>query len=359
MKVAERVFVVREPVSFRELCETMVPANARYVVFDLDRTLHFGRNIGELLGWELTALEGYGERYLNELEPARGPGRFMLRWRGLLRYLWASRQWIPPGIFYWFWCRAASRLPLLRRLAFALFGDEPVAAVQRSPQHALFRQMARHDPAEVRELIGRVLRRCEPDLIVEREDLHWLRARCPNARFILSSASPGPVVELVAARLGFDEAIFSTPGRINGGREKIRELLLRHPDLPAADSAGFSDNGYGEDASWTTAFTHLASVNGSVPFSPIAPKDSPLRLVCSAAVLTRQEKLTGRLDPRRRVAPGRLELRRADLETLLAPLLLAVKGAKSAFARARLLERAARSCLRAARRVDPGTSATA
>ena len=54
-RVAERLVIHGAPVDFRELCRRTVPANTRYLVLDLDRTLHLGRNMGELLGFEVAA----------------------------------------------------------------------------------------------------------------------------------------------------------------------------------------------------------------------------------------------------------------------------------------------------------------
>ena len=346
MRIAESLLVLREPLSFRALCARFAPRDARYFVFDLDRTLYYRRNIGELLGWELTAIEGYGPRYLEQMEPSRGPGRFHLAWRApwlLLRYFAAGSAWIPPGLRYWWWCRVASAVPALRRRAYARFGDEPVAAAQRIPQFALFAQMARHPAALSRELVGRILRRYAGDAIVERDDLDWLRDGWPGARVILSSASPQQVVEPVAEAFGFDEAIFSTPARINGGAAKVAELLARHPDLPRSPCVGFSDNAYGEDAAWTTAFSHLASVNGAAPFSLLAPDAAPLRAVCSAQVLTRAEKESGVPDRRRARLRREVELGRRELEALLAPFKSAAEAAASAYDRLRVLEAAAQA----------------
>ncbi|HUJ29163.1 MAG TPA: haloacid dehalogenase-like hydrolase [Myxococcales bacterium] len=347
MKVAESLLVLGEPVGFRALCERFAPAGARYFVFDLDRTLHYGRNIGELLGWELTAVEGYGGRYLSKMEPARRMSRFHLEWKSpwlLARYLAKGMAWIPPGLRYWWWCRVASAMPALRRRAFARFGDEPVAAVQRFPQEALFRQMARHPQGLPAELVRRLLQRYRGDRIVEREDLDWLRARWPGARVILSSASPQQVVETVAEAFGFDEALFSTPARINGGAEKVAALLERHPDLPRCESVGFSDNAYGEDAAWTSAFSHLAAVNGATPFSLLAPDGAPLRKVCSAQVLTRAERSSGLPDRRRRRPGARIELYGAELEAMLAPFRAAADAATGAYERLRVLEAASGAC---------------
>src|SRR5512138_3421060 len=86
-RVVERIAVAREPLAFRALCERAVPPDTRLLVLDLDRTLHLGRNMGELLGWEISAYVGYDPGYLEELEPIRRAGRFFIQRRRPLRTL--------------------------------------------------------------------------------------------------------------------------------------------------------------------------------------------------------------------------------------------------------------------------------
>ncbi|MGC4001306.1 MAG: HAD family hydrolase [Anaeromyxobacter sp.] len=288
-RVVEAFSIARQPVSFRELCRRAVPEDTRLLVLDLDRTLHLGRNMGELLGWELSAYQGYGPSYLEALEPRRPPGRLYLDRRrplGALRYLWiACVLWMPPGLFYLLWCKIAAHLDLLRRRSFLRYGPEPVAAVQRVPQFVLFRQMATLPPALVRELATRVWARYRPDLVIEREDLDWLRARCPGVRVVLSSASPQLVAEVAGEALGIEDVIGSSLHRINGGRTKLATLRALYPQLlgaPGVTTVGMSDTGYGEDHCWTEAFTTLVDVNSSSGFPPIVAAASPLRAIHSA-----------------------------------------------------------------------------
>jgi hypothetical protein len=360
-RVVDLVWISREPIAFRELCETAIPPDARLVVLDLDRTLHLGRNMGELLGWEISAYRGYGPSYLAEIEPRRAAGRMHLALRrplAMLRYLWRSgRVWALPGLYYLLWCKIAARVPWLRRWTFARFGAEPVHAVQRVPQDVLFAQIASLPAAVVRELAARVWARHKPDQTVERDDLEWLRRRCPAARIVLSSASPREMAEVAGRELGFDEVIASTPGRINGGRAKLAELRARYPELrtPGALTVGISDTGYGEDHCWTEAFARVVDVNSGSPFPPIVPAASPLRAVFSALVLTRAEKEARdrgapALDPRRgRVGPGVRAFAAGELEALLAAIRAAAdrlgasagaSGAELAYRLARLRERA-------------------
>jgi len=336
-RLVEAFRLAREPIAFRELCERAVPPETRLLVLDLDRTLHLGRNMGELLGWEISAYRGYGPEYLTELEPRRRAGRMYVEWRrprAALRYLWSSFWvWGPPGLFYLLWCKIAAKVDVLRRRSYLRFGPEPVQAVQRVPQYVLFRQMASLPEEIVRELARRVWERYRADLIVEREDLEWLRRRCPGIRIVLSTASPRQVAETASAALGIDEVIGSSLHRINGGRAKLQELRARYPELgaPGVITVGMSDTGYGEDHCWTEAFTRLVDVNSSSGFPPIVSASSPLRAIDSAQILTHAEKdarAGGQawLDPRRgRLgAAGEREFHGPELEVLLAPLRAAV-----------------------------------
>jgi hypothetical protein len=360
----ERLVIHGEPVDFRELCRRAVPSSTRYLVLDLDRTLHLGRNMGELLGWEVGARHAYGAAGLAAAEPRRRPGRFFLDARrplALLRYLLIGlRMWALPGLFYLLFCKVPERVGLLRRFIFRRFGSEPVAAVQRVPQTALLHHLAALPAAELRLLARRVWDRHAADLVIEREDVAWLRERCPGIRIVIASASPEPSVAVAAEALGLDDVVcstveehegwFSAPfrpplsllrrapprrlsgpakTRINSSRAKIENLWARHPALadPATLSVGISDTGYGEDHCWLDHFTRVVDVNSSAPFPPFVSAGSPLREVHSAAVLTRAERArraagdARHLDARRPLRDRRdREFTAAELAARLAPL---------------------------------------
>ena len=61
MRVVDRFVDHGAPISFRELCARVVEEGYDYLLLDLDKTTHLGRNMGELLAWELCAYEAYGE----------------------------------------------------------------------------------------------------------------------------------------------------------------------------------------------------------------------------------------------------------------------------------------------------------
>jgi hypothetical protein len=326
MRVAERLVIHGEPLAFRELCRRTVPRNARYLILDLDRTLHLARNMGELLGWEVVAWHAYGPEHLAKAEAHRKPGRFFLDWRkplAVLHYLLlGARLWAYPGLFYLFFGKLPGRFELGRRWTFRRFGADPVSAVQLVPQTALLHQLSDIPAAVLKELAQRVWDRHACDQVIERSDLEWLRARCPGIRIVIATASPQPIVEVAAEALGADDVVFSTveqhegwfsapflvhPGysrspprrlsgprdtRINSSKAKVANLWARYPDLAdtATVSVGMTDTGYGEDHCWLGHFTHVVDVNSSSPFPPFVSSSSPLEEIHSAAVLTRTER---------------------------------------------------------------------
>jgi hypothetical protein len=362
VRLVDRVVLHGEPLDFRELARRAIPEGTRYVVFDLDRTFHLGRNMGELLGWELCAAQSYGLDRLAKLDHARrGPFVFdFAQPRALLDYaLRSTRTWALPGLFYLVWGKIAHQSEATRRLRFRLFGREPVRAVQAIPQTALFHQMAGEPVDLVREVARRVWRRFARDLVVEAADIAWLRAERPGVRVVISSASPQALLDVVKEELGVDDAIGSRvpehggtqaapfwldrrlfrapaePARlappsavaINASHAKIVALRERFPDMfaPGVTSVGITDTGYGEDHCWAQHFRRVVDVNSDAPFSPIVPAGSPLEEIHSAAPLTRRERDARAagdrafFDPRRKRVPrGEMRvLEAADLEALL------------------------------------------
>lgn len=369
-RVVDRLVLHGRPVSFRELAERVIPPDTRYLILDLDRTLHLGRNMGELLGFEICAYLAYGPEHLAAMEPTRKPGRFAIDFsdlRGLFRYtLLGLQMWAFPGLFYLLWGKLARLSSATRRWSFLRHGPEPVRVVQSIPQLTLLHQLANFPLDELRSLMRSVWKRHAGDQVIEREDLDWLRARCPGLTIILTSASPQPVVEVAAEMLGIDEVDytyveaendrFATPFgpgwvarraaqpirvappsrvRINSSHSKIDGLLARHPDLlsPEAITVGISDTGYGEDHCWGEYFTHVVDVNSNAPFGPVVSCESPLREVHSAHVLSRREREmraevdSAWLDPRRDRKPSLVdrEIPRDELMAALSDVLAEVE----------------------------------
>lgn len=326
-RVVDQLTLHGAPIDFRELCVRAVPSGARTLLLDLDRTVHLDRNMGELLGFEICALLGYGEERLAALEPKRTPGRFALDWSNpaaMLRYAAVgARMWAMPGLYYFLWGKLAWASAPLRRASFRALGPEPVRAAQRVPQTALMHHMAELPVGTLRDLAARVLHRHAGEQTILREDLTWLRRRCPSLRIVLTSASPAPMVEVAAEMLGVDDVVSSTieeregflsapaarsflyqpaarPRRIsppaavqiNASHAKIAALESRLPDALAddADAVGITDTGYGEDHCWAQHLRHVIDVNSTAPFPPIVESASPLQAVHSAALLTRAER---------------------------------------------------------------------
>ena len=376
MRLVSRTVLHGRPMDFRELARRAIPERTRYVVFDLDNTFHLGRNMGELLGWELSAADGYGAERLATLEATRRKARFLVDWStpsALVRYaVKSTRIWALPGLFYFVWGKLAHRSALGRRLRFRRFGTEPVRAVQGVPQTALLHQLAGKSVEEVRSHARRVWNRYASDLVVDADDVAWLRARCPGVRIIISSASPTPLLEVAREALGVDEVIGSTtalhegalsapfwldrvlfgarlpkhlspPSRvaINGSHAKIAALRERFPAMfdEGAFSVGITDTGYGEDHCWASHFSRVIDVNSTAPFSPVVPASSPIDEIHSASLLTRSERNahakgnTNFFDSRRKGVPNESArvLEGADLEALLRETL----GRANALAEAR------------------------
>ena len=301
------------PLSFRELWERVVPDQPDYLLLDLDKTTHLGRNLGELLEWELCAHEVYGDSYASRPIRRAFGGRMLLDGSQPLRlaqYLVSgAKRWTSAGVFYLVWAKLASRIPRLRRFAYRRFGEHPTMAVQRRPQTVALRHLATADESLLRKLGRRVWARQASDQVISREDLDWIRSRAPGIQIILSSASPKPILDVAVEELGADFACYSTPERINAGPAKIDMLRSVCPQLldPNAKVIAITDTGYGEDHCWSEHFACVVDINSPTPFAPIVSHASPTREVHSALVLTAEEK-------RRRAAgePSYVDPRRFD-----------------------------------------------
>lgn len=335
VRVVDRLVSHGAAITFRELAERVVAPDTRYVVLDLDRTIHLGRNMGELLGWELEAYQSYGGSTLVALEEQRARRRFVLDWSrpgAIARYLGrGARRWAYPGLYYLLWGKVAHRVDWLRRRAFLRFGPDALRRVQRVPQLTLLRHFEEATADELHELAAQVWRRHRPDQVIDAEDIAWLRTRCPGVQIILASASPAPTVGHAADQLGVDAFTYSTLECINSGAAKIARLEELAPDLfaPGVVSVGITDTGYGEDHCWAEHFTKVVDVNSDDPFGAVVPHASRTEEVHSARLLTRAERARRHagtrdfLDARRqvqRLLPQR-DLGRGELTRLLGGVL--------------------------------------
>ena len=344
-RLVDRLVHHGEVASFRELCARVLTPKTRYLVLDLDRTIHLGRDLGQDLGWELCAYQGYGREHFGRIEDRQQSGKFLLDWdhpRKTAHYLARSlRIWAYPGVYYGLWGKAAARLDWLRRRGFRHFVGDPVKAAQRVPQLTLLRHLQTASEEVLRELARHIWHRHEPDQVIDREDLDWVRAQWPQVEVVLSSASPKPTVEVAGEALGVDHVHFSTLDQINSGEAKVKRLreLCEGVGGPEVEVVGISDTSRGEDHCWAQHFTRVVDINSPTPFPAIVSSDSPLLEVHSATLLTKHERERraaghpGYLDTRReRLAPvqKKLELTREDLERRLGWLLKRVNALASA-----------------------------
>ena len=105
VRPVDQCVVHGKPVSFRTLCERVIPEHTDYIVLDLDHTVHLHRNMGEIFGWELSVRRAYDRDYLEEVAASRSPGR---------GYLDLKRQLLNPKI-YSAATRVSNRSPLAVR----------------------------------------------------------------------------------------------------------------------------------------------------------------------------------------------------------------------------------------------------
>lgn len=335
MRFVDRFVDHGAPLSFRELCDRVLDEDHDFLILDLDKTTHLGRNLGELLAWELCAQEVYGDSVVGRPVQRWFGGRVLVDWSQpakLVRYLLSgARRWAPAGIHYFVWGKLASSIPALRRLAYSRFGPEPTSAVQRRPQMIALSHLATADENLLRELARRVWSRNVPKQVISREDLDWVRARSPGIEIILSSASPKAMLDVAVEELGADGASYSSIDRINSGRAKITRLREICPRVfnPEVKVLAVTDTSYGEDHCWAEHFDSVIDVNSPTPFAPIVPRASRTREVHSAIVLTHEERSrrndgdAGYLDARRRDRTPRrpLELNREALGAVLGDLI--------------------------------------
>jgi hypothetical protein len=338
MRVVDRFVDHGPPLSFRDLCARVLHEKHDYLILDLDKTTHLGRNLGELLAWELCAYEAYGESATGNSARRWFGGRLLLDWSQpakLVRYLGTgARRWAWAGIYYLVWGKLASRIPALRRLAYSRFGPEPTTAVQRRPQMVALTHLATADETLLHELARRVWSRHVSDQVIAREDLDWVRSRSPGIQIILSSASPKAMLDVAVEALGADGATYSSVGRVNSGRAKIARLRETHPRVfdPDVKVLAITDTSHGEDHCWTEHCACVIDVNSPTPFAPIVTRASRTREVHSAILLTREERHrrndgdAGYLDARRQDHPPReqVDLDRDALSARLDALLDAI-----------------------------------
>lgn len=290
----------------------LVPEDAEYVVFDLDRTVHFGITIGEQLGWEALASAPDA--------PADAPLDAFFAWRRPLRsgrnFVLGLRRWGLAGAIYATTVRLGDRSEKWQRLLAHRLGAHYVDRVQTMLRHVLMTNIAGFTREQVDRHVERAWRRWEKRLVVTREAVRELRRCRPRLRAVLlSSASTSPTVAHAAAELEADgyvasevdlvsaesgevysapagvpawfrrglPAYLSRPGGVvhNAAGNKVSLLRERFPEVFAPDvsAVGITDNNYGEDRTWSEHFAYVVSLNSRHPFSPFVSASSPCRTI--------------------------------------------------------------------------------
>jgi hypothetical protein len=339
-RLVDRLTIHGEYLSFRELCEKVISDSTDYLVLDLDRTFHYGRNMGERFGWEIIGYQIYGEDFIRETQARQLEGRaLLLRNRPLatFRYLLrGARLWAYPGLLYLFCVKIGMKYRASRRWVYEKFGVEAVEEVQQVPRIALMHQQADLPKTKLKELAEGLWHRHKKAQVIFPKDIAWLKQRFSGLKIIISSASPQPVLEVVRDSFEVDDIIytsieerdgyfssphvldplflrFNLPRRIappkaffqNASLAKISKLVERYPDIcdEKTETVGITDTSHGEDHSWARYFTKVVDINSPAPFGPIISSFSPLQEIHSAHVLT----------------AGELELRSQGVEDYLNP----------------------------------------
>jgi hypothetical protein len=301
--------------------EHIIPSDAEYVVFDLDRTVHIGLTIGECLGWEVLSRPhgpGPDDDYTASYLPWRSPGKAAAR---IIRGLFV---WGLPGLVYAATVRLGDRWDGWHRLLVRRRGVDYVERMQELMRSTLMSMTAGYTHSELQTYAARAWQRWNAQLVVTRESIDEIRRTCPNLRgIVLSSASTEPTVAHAAAELGVDGFVSSTvdvvadgagrhgeahagdvytgpadlprwitrrragvlsrPGAVihNAAEKKVSLLRMRYPEIFAQGtvSVAVSDNNYGEDRSWSDHFVHVIGLNSKHPYSPIVHAESPCRSI--------------------------------------------------------------------------------
>ena len=293
--------------------DEIVPPEAEYVVFDLDRTVHLGVTIGERLGWEIILSRRGRRTDIDERESfwhSRRPIRSSVNLAvGLF-------DWLLPGLFYAGTVRLGGRWPAWHRRLNLTLGPRYVEHAQALVRSALMATTADLTDEQLEQCAERAWQKWRPNLVVDSEVIAKLRDHCPNLRgVLLSSASTTPTVAHAARSLGMDGYVsssvevydvedarvysaptglplwvharkprfFSRPGAVlhNAAANKVKLLRMRYPDMfdGSALTVGITDNNHGEDRDWAEHFSQVVALNSAYPFSPFVRSSSPCRAI--------------------------------------------------------------------------------
>lgn len=293
-------------------------ADTRYVVFDLDGTVFRNINIGERLGWEIIATLSYGDEVLRQYDRKRTDSRFLFCPRfpfRTLRYLFlGAKLWAYPGLFYLIFGKILGRLPFAQTWLRKKFGPHPITKIQDVTRIALWHHMSQLPLSSLEVMVERLWHRFSKEQVITGSLIEALRQEFPKIRFLLSSASPQPVLDLARKKLRADAAfgsvipshlgfvaspydvrwlygcslprLIAEPSSIwmNCSGNKIRLIQHIFPDFadPLVEKVGVTDNKHHEDENWVDHFNKLIQINSPDGFQRLPKKDSPLREVFQA-----------------------------------------------------------------------------
>ncbi len=359
LRVVDRFFIGRDALTAEELLAQVVDSDTKYLVLDLDKTIHRKRNMGELLGWELNAYRSYGQHYQELSQRRYRNKKLVFLWHhpwGLLKYIWRGlRLWAYPGLYYLFYAKLFFKNPFSRAWVYRRFGPDPVAMIQDFPRQVLLHEISSVSKATLRILSENLWLRFADQQVFERRHFEALKQQYPGLRTVLSSASPEVVLQVAQEKLAVDHihytaieasdayyypplsflrslyrfwrpSMFARPESLeaNASLHKVQKLSEAFDDFldPKTIKVGITDTSHGEDFYWTTVFTKLVDVNSPQPFSPIVVQESPLQDLISCRLITAKEAQQAfARQPCSEFKSRFLRLQRSDLEHLLAVII--------------------------------------
>lgn len=292
----------------------LIPPEADYVVLDLDRTVHLGVTLGEVLGWEMLS-----DPDCKRPDDGRAPEPFFAARRPVgstINFVRGLRDWGLAGLIYAGTVRLGDRWAAWDHLLARHLGSDYVDDVQAVLRSVLMARASSYTTEQLDAFADRAWRRTLDRLVIDRDVVSGIRRHCPGLKaVILSSASTAPTVAHAAAMLGVDGFVssgvdvyereglrlyaspavlsrwfmlrrpeqLSRPGAVfhNSSIGKVRLLHMHYPEVFADGvvSVGVSDNNFGEDRMWPDYFTHAVALNSKHPFSPFVGVRSPCRSI--------------------------------------------------------------------------------
>lgn len=299
------------------ICD-LIPPETDFVVLDLDKTVHLGVTLGEVLGWEILSDPRCARAFVDSDAEADPEPFFALRRpvSSTVNFIRGLRDWGLAGLMYATTVKAGNRWAAWDHVLARHLGSEYVNAVQAVLRNVLMARASSYSAGQLEAFAERAWRRSRHRLVIDAEVVRRIRDHCPGLKaVIVSSASTAPTVTHAAAQLGVDGFIssdvdhydregerlsssptsvsrwfmvrrprqLSRPGAVfhNSSVEKVRLLHMHHPEMFADGvvSVGISDNNFGEDRHWPDYFTHAVALNSTNPFSPFVGAHSPCRSI--------------------------------------------------------------------------------